>query len=1183
MMFEFFRFELSMQRRQALYWIVAAAMALIAFAAAASDAVTLGGSIGNVLRNAPLVNIVWLATLSFLGMFLIVMFIAEPLLRDADLGAADMLYSKPFRRADLVIGRFLAGVLMSFGIYVIAAIAIFIATFMPWIDALRIGPARLDGYLYGLLVFSLPNTLLIGAILAALAVRFRSVMAVYVGVLALLVGYIIAGTFVRELDAEWIVVLSDPFGIRALNTVTRYWTAAERNQDLPSLIGYLGVNRLIWMSVAFALLGYAVSRFDPFLRSSAKKKVAALDAAPANLVEASSVKPSFGAASAVAAYFSSARLHSRFVILGVPFLVMLAFGLINFYGAARNTEAYGTAVYPVTYLMVEAIQGGMQWLLVIIVIFYSGELVWRERNAKMHEMVDASPVPGWVPLFSKVTALLAVITLFGVVAIAAGIAFQLLKGYTGAELWVFVGGVTLNSVFFVVLALFAIAVQVISGNKFLGYGIVLAAVLAPIVFPALNLNHNLYTLGGSPSATYSDMNRWGPFVAPSLSFSAYWLAFASALLLLASAYLVRGVAGTFSARSRLALTRLKGSLGAAFALTTLLFVGLGGYIYYNTNVLNDYRAADQLRDAQADFEKRHRALALLPQPRITKVYADVDLSPKLGRAEIRGRYTIVNKTNAPIKTWVIQVNPEAELKSIELPPHRMREYDKDANLRVVDLDTPMAPGSSFELKFETVLGQTGFRNSAQSTSVVENGSFFNNAQTFPSFGYQTGLELTDRNERRKRGLGEPRRVPKLEDEAARANTYIANDADWIDFETVVSTDPDQIALSPGYLVREWSENGRRYFHYKMDAKMLPFFSYLSARWQVKRGEWKGLPIEVYHHPSHDKNVDRMIESVRDSLDYFTANFSKYQHRQVRIIEFPRYAGFAQSFANTIPYSESIGFIADLRDTDSIDYVYYVTAHEVAHQWWAHQVIGANMQGSTMLSESLAQYSALMVMEKKYGPNQMRRFLRYELDSYLRGRASETLEELPLYRVENQPYVHYRKGALVFYRLRDEIGEVNLNKALAEFIAKTAFQSAPYTTSRELIAIIRQHAPAEKQELITDLFEKISFYDNRVESATVKKRADGKFEVTLNLSAAKLYADGLGAETEAAINDDIEVGVFAGEGKDQKVLYLKKERINSAKPSFTVVVDEAPSEVGFDPYNKLIDRVSRDNRKKVSAG
>ena len=372
--------------------------------------------------------------------------------------------------------------------------------------------------------------------------------------------------------------------------------------------------------------------------------------------------------------------------------------------------------------------------------------------------------------------------------------------------------------------------------------------------------------------------------------------------------------------------------------------------------------------------------------------------------------------------------------------------------------------------------------------------------------------------------------------------------------------------------------------------MLNFHATLSAEWEVRKGAYKPgtpdeLPIEVYYDPAHPFNVDRMIESVQKSLAYYEANFSPYQHEQVRILEFPGYGSFAQAFAGTIPYSESIGFIADLRDEDAIDYVFYVTAHEIAHQWWAHQVIGADVQGSTVLSESLSQYSALMVMEKEYGREKMRRFLKYELDRYLSGRAGENIEELPLYRVENQPYIHYRKGSLVFYRLREEIGEDALNRALSKFIADKAYQQAPFTTSAELLEYIRAEAGPKHEQLITDLFEKISFYDNRVQGATAVKRDDGKYEVTLDLHAAKLYADGEGRETPAVLDDWVEVGVFArgpsGDEADEEVLYLERHHITAESPKVTVVVDKPPYEAGFDPFNKLIDRVSADNRRRVT--
>ena len=123
-----------------------------------------------------------------------------------------------------------------------------------------------------------------------------------------------------------------------------------------------------------------------------------------------------------------------------------------------------------------------------------------------------------------------------------------------------------------------------------------------------------------------------------------------------------------------------------------------------------------------------------------------------------------------------------------------------------------------------------------------------------------------------------------------------------------------------------------------------------------------------------------------------------------------------------------------------------------------------------------------------------------------------------------------------------------------------------------------------QQLITDLFEKIAFYDNRVVEAKATKRADGRYDVTLSLKAAKVYSDGIGKETPAPIDDEIEVAVFArapgASEADEKVLLLERRRITEAEPTITVTVDEQPFEAGFDPYNKLIDRVSNDNRKRV---
>ena len=194
----------------------------------------------------------------------------------------------------------------------------------------------------------------------------------------------------------------------------------------------------------------------------------------------------------------------------------------------------------------------------------------------------------------------------------------------------------------------------------------------------------------------------------------------------------------------------------------------------------------------------------------------------------------------------------------------------------------------------------------------------------------------------------------------------------------------------------------------------------------------------------------------------------------------------------------------------------------------------------------------------------------------------------LERVENQPYIHYRKGSLVMYRLQDQIGEDAVNRALRHLLHDYAFKGPPYPTSLALVNDLRQEAPADKQQLITDLFEKITLYDMKANKAVAKKRADGRYDLTLTLTAKKLYADGAGKETEAPMNETVDVGAFDVEpGQDgfssKKVIALQPMTIHSGTQTVTMVVSRAPKIAGVDPYNTMIVRNSEANVTKVTAG
>jgi len=577
-------------------------------------------------------------------------------------------------------------------------------------------------------------------------------------------------------------------------------------------------------------------------------------------------------------------------------------------------------------------------------------------------------------------------------------------------------------------------------------------------------------------------------------------------------------------------------------------------------------------------------------PEVVDLDIEVDIFPAERRVESRGIARLENLDMAPIENLHVTVPRELRVNALKVTGARVTDQDDAQGYRKLALAPPMRQGDTVELEWDLTWENRGFVNSRPNTRVVGNGTFVDTTEILPGLGYNSDRELIDNNIRRRQELPPVERLPAYGDVQPDDPSQFQV-RKRTGFRAVVSTDADQIAVAPGYIEKEWQEHGRRYFAYEMDQPIFPFASFSSARYALAQDTWHGsaddaVEISVFHHPTHDYNVERMIAATQKSLDYFTREFSPYQYRQFRILEFPRYETFAQSFPNTIPYSEAIGFVADLRDPKDIDYVFYVTAHELAHQWWGHQVVGVKAQGETMLVETLAQYSALMVMEHEYGPTQMRRFLKYELDRYLSDRGGELIEELPLARVENQPYIHYRKGSVVMYALKDAIGEAAVNRALRRLIAKYGMKSTPFPRTGDLIALFREEAKPAQQALITDLFERITLFDLSVADAAVVEQRDGRFRVTATIETKKLEADGEGRETEAPMETPLDVALFPertddlGDDDLPPPLLLERKVFTSGTTVLDLVVDERPAQIGIDPYVKMIDRNPDDNLRAL---
>ena len=880
----------------------------------------------------------------------------------------------------------------------------------------------------------------------------------------------------------------------------------------------------------------------------------------------------------------------RLVFLSPAYFVLLIIGAafaVFALWTVTDLGRYGGVIYPVTRVMLERLTTSYTVIPLIIAIYYAGELVWRDREKKINEIIDASAVPGWAFAIPKVLAISLVLISTLLAGVAIAVLIQMSKGYFDFEpvkylVWLVVP----QTVDFILVAVLAIFIQTFSPNKFVGWALMVVFLIIQGTAATFGWDDNLYVYGGASAVPLSDLNGQGRFWIGATWFRIYWSLAAIVLVAMIHAFWQRGTDTRLMPRIRALPRRLMGPTGKVVLVTLIAFAATGGWIYLNTNVWNEHRTQRADQAWLGDYEKALYKYIDMPRPKIVSMTLAVDLYPDQPRAVTHGEYVVENRTGQVLKEIHLAFARDLKVSDLAVQGGRpaMQQPEARFNYRIFALDDPMLPGTRRIITFTTDRVQKGFRNSGNETRIVPNGAFINSGDIAPVLGFERNGLLQDRARRRELKLPEREPMAPLGDVPSRQFNYLRHDADFVLSDITITTDADQTPIAPGQQVSDVTRGDRRTMRFVTEAPVLPFFSIQSARYKVATEAYKGVNLVVYYDPQHAWNVARMQKAARTSLDYYQANFGPYQFHQLRFVEFPAYADFAQAFAGTMPWSEGLGFIARYDDPAKIDMVTYVAAHEIGHQWWAHQIIGADQQGRTSLSETLAQYSALMVMKHLYGEDQIRKFLKFELDAYLRSRGGDLRDEQPLFRVEDQQYIHYRKGSLVMYRLQREIGEDAVNRGLRSLLAKFAFKGAPYPTSMDLVAALRAEAPADKQELITDLFEKITLYDLKTTGMTVKRRTDGRYDVTLTVEARKLHADGKGKETAAPMTEVLDVGLFTAmpgeKGFDSsKVITLARRPIHTGTQTLTFTVDKAPKFGGVDPYNYLIDRNSDDNVTK----
>lgn len=1148
-------FELRYHFRQ-LTWKIAALLFLLL------GMLGIHGGFGGeeVHTNAPYVITVLTGLLSLFSIFVSTLFCANVVLRDTTHKMDAILFTTSVERMPYFSVRFVGLLLSVFIMLLLSATGMLAGSLMT--GAARRGPVVLYHYLQPLVIFGLPNILFICSLIFSTALLTRNMRATYAAGVLLYILYLtgsilgnsplMAGSAPKATATGLLSLLPDPFGLAAFFSETKFWSVQQRN-SMVFTPGYpFLLNRLLWSGFSLLVLAVSYRSFAFGLQLPAASKQTKQPPAAGVLYNYHyrRVCPE-GLRYAWAASRSQVKLEMVSVFKHIPFMVMLLLWI--FYTAIELKDHllngfYGIMYYPVTSIVVSQLRPVQPALL--LMIFYAAELRGRERAANMQEIIHGTPVPNAVLWGAKcmTLALLAVILVSA--NIGTGIVIQLSKGYFTIELPVYLSLFYYSGLPLFLCAVLFLFIQTLTPNKYLGMLLSVLAAGILLFSRRLGISHYLLRYAAIPDLQYSNMNGFGHYAKAFSWYMLYWGSLAAILSLLTIALW----------RGRLRVTRRQ-----YYVLTAamLLWISSGIYIYYETNVVGRYWNKRTQLDWELSYEQKYKPLSHLPQPVITKVKTYVDLYPGSGRYTVKGSYLLKNVSDTPISKIWVGIDPEVTSVQLFMPATDRQTQDTRFRQYWFQLRQPLLPGAVTSMQFSMEVVRSGFTPFNTENSVVKNGTYIELEKYVPFIGYNDRLETDDAIARKERGL-------PLSSTAATvdSNYYL------IDLETTISTAADQHVVTVGALQGSWNNGGRRYFNYKTTAPVDFMFAISSARYSIAKEIYKGIELSVCYQPGETYNVAAIMQAMKDALDYCSRHFSPYPLKQLVLAGIPQYRGAATAYPGVVFSSETINFLADYRDSAKTNHAYAVTVHEVSHQWWANQLIPAAVPGRDLLTESLAKYTEAMVLEHTYGKTRLREYLHTDNRLYFMMRNTGE-PELPLVSAAGQAFVHYQKGGLALYTIKEALGEERIDSALQHLLNRHAYPG-PKAVSTDLVQALYQEAAPGQAKLIDECLQKVIVHDLKITVESCKLLPDGKYKLLLRVNITK--TDEQAGQTLLP-DEDIDIAVFDAV-PDAAPLYLQKHHFGKAATQLSLVVNKKPSAVAIDPYGYILDVNQEDNMQEL---
>ena len=1011
-----------------------------------------------IYLNSPYTIGFMMALLSLSIIFLAILFAIELLFKEWDTKFDIILFSYP-----VSLKRYLVGKFTFFTSKTLLSFTLLIMGFVIG-QNLRTGSEMQSGfelwsYLYPFLIFGVLNCFFVCSFLFMVAYTTRKKLLVAIGGLLLYVLYMIllvfsnspfmAGSLPQSIEVQQLSSIIDPFGASAYFFDARDFTVEQKNQFVIPFSKFLALNRMIYMllSVTFLILGYCYFAFTKTVskKELKLKKVKVSDTVP-KLLEIKMPKLSFGFKSAIKSIISFSKVDLIYLFKSVT-IVAISILLVFFVGMEMYAEIDKGIRLPEQYassgLLATSISQSFHLLGAFVLVYFVNDLYWRSNETNFY-LIEDSIFFSKSKLKGHLVAVSILLVFFTALLVALALLFQICYGYISIDWMAYLGIVIFNTFPLILFAAFLLLINKVLNNKYVALGI---SILAVLVFatPLLKmiLPYPLFQIFSGYKGFYSDLNGYGVYLIAFTNRLCFGLCLIGLLWIINSYFKTKQ------------WSKLKLGL-------VLLFVGLG--VFSGVQFMEGYipKNEEKLMIEAINYEKNFRHYQNLPQPTIINVDTKIDLFPSNNAYQIEGIFELQNLSEEPIQKVLLNFHSDLALEKVVFSVYG-KDILIDKYISEINLDKPLLPNEIATLKFNLSYQWFAVNGHQSFNAIIENGSFMRISNYFPSIGYQKDREIKDEQKRKKFQLEKASEGKKLDaPEVFRK--------DFINLNMIVSTEASQTAIGTGDLVKKWSYSSRNYFNYK--AENIPFrFAVSSAVYQHKSIQYKNIDINVYYTKNHFENVDHLLDNVRLALDYCIGNFGVYPFESINFVEVSSFTkGFAATaYPSAIFMTEDMIFHTNLQSDKKQDVINELVGHELSHLWWGNSQINPdNREGATLLTETLAMYTEMMLYKKMYGKEKMME--RIQVHQQIYDNEKGLSGNQPLYKV-NQGSIHisYSKGAIIMVKLMELIGEDKVNQALKNFLLNNKYPKKP--TSLDLLGEFYKVAPSQKIKLeIETLFK-----------------------------------------------------------------------------------------------------------------